>query len=161
MVKKSSKPKQNIKSRGQVSTEYLVILAVVLVIALVVVYLVGGFSGLGASSLETTSKNYWAGASPFSITQAKLAGTAIQLNIQNNDLQQLTVTDISVGGTSVFSTSTTFASGQSQVLTGTLGATCGAVGAPYQYSNITITYTKGTLTGLKEVGQKDLVGKCS
>lgn len=146
--------------KGQVSTEYLVILAVVLVVALVVVFLVGGFSGLGASSLETQSKNYWGGASPFSVTTFKASGTSLELQMSNNDLEQLTLTDISVDGASVYNTSTTFASGESQVITGTVAA-CGAAGTTFQYGNVTITYTKGTVTGLKEVGAKPLVGKCS
>jgi len=154
-------PGDTMFKKGQVSTEYLVILAVVLVVALVVVYLVGGFSGLGAASLETQSKNYWAGASPFSIKTVKPSGIAITFELVNNDLEQLSITDIAIGATSVFSTSTSFNSGESKVITGALGATCGAVGAPYTYSNVTITYTKGSITGLKEVGVKPLVGKCA
>jgi uncharacterized protein YjdB len=84
----------------------------------------------------------------------------MNIELVNNDLEQLTLTDVSVGGASVFSTSTTFNSGQSTVVTATVAA-CGAAGQPYQYNNITITYTKGTVTGLKEVGQKGFVGKCS
>ncbi|MBI5223280.1 class III signal peptide-containing protein [Candidatus Micrarchaeota archaeon] len=147
--------------KGQVSTEYLVILAVVLVVALVVVYLVGGFSGLGASSLETQSKNYWAGASPFAIKTVKATGTTLTLQMANNDLEQLTLTDVSVAGASVFSTSTTYNSGEEKSVDATLGTACGNAGAPYQYANVTITYTKGTITGLKQVGVKPLVGKCS
>jgi hypothetical protein len=147
--------------KGQVSTEYLVILAVVLVVALVVVYLVGGFSGLGAGSLETQSKNYWAGASPFSIKTVKVSGTSMDLELVNNDLEKLTITGISVAGTSVFSTSTDFNSGEDKSVTGTLGSSCGASGTPYTYSNVTITYTKGSISGLKEVGVKPLVGKCA
>lgn len=146
--------------KGQVSTEYLVILAVVLVVALVVVYLIGGFSGLGAGALETQSKNYWAGASPFSVKTVKASGTAMQIEMANNDLEKLTLTDISVDGTSAFSTSTEFNSGESKTLSATVAA-CGATGAPFTYGNVTITYTKGTITGLKEVGQKAFVGKCS
>lgn len=147
--------------KAQVSTEYLVILAVVLVVALVVVFLVGGFSGLGSTSLETQSKNYWAGSAPFSIKTYKASGTSLDLDLVNNDLDRLTVTDISIGGSSVYSTSTIFDSGESQVITGTLGSSCGNAGDPFQYSNVTITYTKGSITGLKQVGQKSLVGKCS
>ncbi len=147
--------------KGQVSTEYLVILAVVLVVALVVVYLVGGFSSLGAGSLETQSKNYWGSASPFSIKTFKASGTELDLELVNNDLDKLTVTDISVDGASVFSTSTGFTSGQDQVLATTLASACGSAGSPYTYNNVVITYTKGSVTGLKEVGAKPLVGSCS
>jgi len=147
--------------KGQVSTEYLVILAVVLVIALVVVYLVGGFSGLGAGSLETQSKNYWGSTSPFAIKVYKVAGTEMALEIQNNDLDRLTITDVSVDGTSVFSNSTEFTSGETQVLLGTLNASCGTAGEPYTYDSVVITYNKGSLTGIKQSGTKPLVGKCS
>jgi len=147
--------------KGQVSTEYLVILAVVLVVALVVVFLVGGFSGLGASSLETQSKNYWAGASPFAIKTFKASGTDMQLELTNNELERLTVTAITIDGASVFSTSTIFDSGESQVLNATLAATCGTVGDPFQYENVRITYAKGDITGMTQMGVKPLVGKCS
>lgn len=147
--------------KGQVSTEYLVILAVVLVVALVVVFLVGGFSGLGATSLETQSKNYWAGASPLAINTFMVSGTTMQLEVVNNDISQLQLTDISIGGTSVFSTNTTFDSGESQVLTAALGTACGAAGSPYQYENVVLTYTKGGIAGMTEAGAKPLVGKCS
>ncbi|MEW6722251.1 MAG: class III signal peptide-containing protein [Candidatus Micrarchaeota archaeon] len=147
--------------KGQVSTEYLVILAVVLVVALVVVYLVGGFSGLGASSLETQSKNYWGSASPFAIKNFRYAGTALDLELSNNDLERLTITDISVDGASVFSTSTAFTSGESKLLNASVAAACGSAGTPYTLNNVVITYTKGSVTGLKEVGAKPLVGRCS
>jgi hypothetical protein len=149
--------------KGQVSTEYLVILAVVLVIALVVVYLVGGFAGLGAGSLETQSKSYWGSTSPFAIKVYKVAGTDMSLEMQNNDLDRLTITDITVDGTSVYSnvTGAAFTSGESKVLSGTLPAACGAAGTPYTYNNVVITYTKGPLTAIKQSGTKPLVGKCS
>jgi len=150
--------------KGQVSTEYLVILAVVLVVALVVVFLVGGFAGLGAASLETQSKDYWAGTAPFSIKTFKASGTTLDLEMTNNDIEQLSLTDVTIDGTSVWSagnTSTIFDSGETQTVSATLPATCGAVGDPFQYPNVRITYNKGGVTGLIQVGAKPLVGKCS
>jgi hypothetical protein len=148
-------------SKGQVSTEYLVILAVVLVVALVVVYLVGGFSSLGAGSLQTESQNYWGSMSPFSIITMKATGTTLNLEIVNNDLQQLTLTGISVEGASVFSTTTTMNSGQDAIINATVAAPCGAAGTPYTFNNVVFTYTKGGITGIAEAGTKPLVGKCS
>lgn len=147
--------------KGQVSTEYLIILAVVLVVALVVVFLVGGFAGLGAASLETQSKNYWAGASPFSIKTFKASGTSLDLEVVNNEIDQLTLTDVSIGNTSVFSTSTVFDSGETILINATLAADCGPSGDPYQYQDVQLTYDKGAVTDLKQVGAKPLVGKCS
>jgi len=150
-------------SKGQVSTEYLVILAVVLVVALVVVYLVGGFSSLGAGSLQTQSQNYWGSTAPFSISTIKASASTLTLEIINNDLQQLTLTDIQINGASVSPAGVplTFNSGQDVVVNATLAAPCGASGSPFTYNNVVFVYTKGTITGLKESGTKPLVGKCS
>ncbi len=148
-------------NKGQVSTEYLVILAVVLVIALVVVYLVGGFSGTGAGSIETQSRNYWGTASPFAITAFNASGTALELEIANNDADTLTITDISLGGASVYSENLVLSSGGSKAISAKLPVACGASGAPFTYNNVVITYDKGSLTGVTQAGTKPLVGKCS
>jgi uncharacterized protein (UPF0333 family) len=147
--------------KGQVSTEYLIILAVVLVIALVVVLLVNQSTGLGQGSLETQSKAYWSAASPFAITAAKASATTLQMTVKSQDLDKLQVTGISGTGITAGTYTTDFASGQDQVMSVTLSSTCGSAGTPYQYDNVTITYTKGTLTGLKQVGIRPLVGRCS
>ena len=148
--------------KGQVSTEYLVILAVVLVVALVVVYLVGGFSGLGAGSLETQSKSYWGSTSPFAITTVRASGDDMDLQMVNNDLELLTLTEITVDGNSVYTGNSTFTSGESKVIaTGVAFLPCTTPGTPYTYNNVVITYTKGGIAGIRQSGNKPLVGKCS
>lgn len=150
--------------KGQVSTEYLVILAVVLVVALVVVYLVGGFSGLGAGSLETQSKGYWGSTAPFAITTVRVSGTTMDLQMVNNDLEQLVLTDVSVNNVSVYATNNTFTSGEAKVVTATLPGSltpCGVAGTSYTYNNIVLTYSKGTISTIRQAGTKPLVGKCS
>lgn len=148
--------------KGQVSTEYLVILAVVLVVALVVVYLVGGFAGIGSGSLETQSKNYWASTSPFSIKTFSASGNTLQLDVVNNDLERLQLTDIRIGTQSVYNTNTTFDSGESHVLSASLSAPgCGPTGESYQYGDVTLIYSKGGITDIVQKGIKPLVGKCS
>ncbi len=148
-------------SKGQVSTEYLVILAVVLVVALIVVFLVGGFAGIGTGTVETASKNYWAGASPFAVKTVKVSGTDMDLEVQNSDLEKLTITDVTVEGASVYSTTTSFNSGESKVLNASIATTCGAAGDAFTYDDVVITYTKGSITDLKQVGAKPFVGSCS
>lgn len=148
--------------KGQVSTEYLVILAVVLVVALVVVYLVGGFSGLGAGSLETQSKSYWGSTSPFAITTFRASTDTLDLQMANNDLQLLTLTEISIDGNVVYTGNNTFTSGESKVVTTDVAfLPCGAAGVPFTYDNVVITYTKGGIAGIRQSGNKPIVGKCS
>lgn len=56
--------------RGQGATEYLVLLAVVLIIALVGIALLGFFPGTASDAQITESQIYWKGASPVAITDA-------------------------------------------------------------------------------------------
>jgi hypothetical protein len=147
--------------KGQVSTEYLVILAIVLVVALVVVYLIGGFAGMGAGTVETQSMQAWGTAAPFSITILKQSGTTLELEMRNNDVDTLTLTDITMDGVSAFSANTTFTSGEKKVVNATTTSGCGSVGTSFIHQNVVITYDKGAISGKTEVGIKPLMGKCS
>ena len=85
--------------RGQGATEYLVLLAVVLIIALVAIALLGFFPGLSSGITEEQSRAYWSSASPISITEwgAKyLAGnnTAPYLRVTNTGAYPLRITKI-------------------------------------------------------------------
>jgi len=56
--------------RAQGATEYLVLLAVVLIVALVSVALLGFFPGMASDAQITQSQAYWQGASPIAIVEA-------------------------------------------------------------------------------------------
>jgi len=55
---------------GQGATEYLVLLAVVLIVALVSVALLGFFPGMASDAQITQSRAYWQSAQPIQITEA-------------------------------------------------------------------------------------------
>ena len=57
--------------KAQGATEYLVLLAVVLIVALVSVALLGFFPGMASDAQLTQSKAYWQSASPISILETK------------------------------------------------------------------------------------------
>ena len=148
--------------KGQVSTEYLVILAVVLVVALVVVALVSGVTPVSSGVSETQSKNYWTAVSPFAVTGWKYQGTALDLSMQNMDGSKVTLTDITIDGSSVFSTATTFTVGETKTLANiTMGSSCGTAASSFELTSVLMTYTKGSITGLIQKGDKPIVGKCS
>jgi hypothetical protein len=69
--------------KGQTSTEYLVLLAVVLLIAVVGVVLLGDVLGTGIDARLSSSKAYWASASPLAITDASIWRLSIGLGISN------------------------------------------------------------------------------
>ncbi|MFH1520697.1 MAG: class III signal peptide-containing protein [Candidatus Micrarchaeota archaeon] len=150
-----------LNKKGQVSTEYLVILAVVLVIALVVVYLVSSQSSGAATILETGSKSYWESSSPLAVTEYTATGTSLTLTVKNMDPQKLTVTSITGTGFNEYTTNTTFNVGQEQLVTLTLSSTCGVAGTPYEYGDVTIKYAKGISTNLVQPGDKPFVGRCA
>ena len=56
--------------KGQGATEYLVLLAVVLIVALVSVALLGFFPGMASDAQMTQSKMYWSSASPIAIVES-------------------------------------------------------------------------------------------
>jgi len=56
--------------KGQGATEYLVLLAVVLIVALVSVALLGFFPGMASDAQLTQSQMYWRSATPISIVES-------------------------------------------------------------------------------------------
>ncbi len=148
--------------KGQVSTEYLVILAVVLAVALVVVALVGGISPMSSGISESQSADYWAGASPLALTAWRFSGTTLELTFQNEGGKMATLKSISsTGGSSAFNATlnaTILSIGQTQTVTITTTSPCSGA---FDFSNVVIVYDQGGLPDLHEDGAKDIVGACS
>jgi hypothetical protein len=150
--------------KGQGSTEYLVILAVVLVVALIVIGLLGQFTGFGTAGLEQQSRVYWQGASPFSITNAKVADGAVSLEMQNKLSQKLILTDVTFDAASINDTlgNITFSPGQTVTVVGNTSPCTGLdTGATYQVNSVVFTYNVGGITGQTQSGDKPLYGKCA
>ena len=92
--------------RAQGATEYLVLLAVVLIIALVSVALLGFFPGMALDAQKTQSKAYWASASPIAIVDMGGANyfasgngntTEIYLKLRNTGSYPVSITKV-LGG---------------------------------------------------------------
>lgn len=146
--------------KGQGATEYLVILAVVLVVALVVIGLLGWFPGVAGTAREQQSATYWQGASPFSITAYKLNGTSVTLTVANRLSTKLKLTNVSFDGNDLGITSTNFKGGEEKTITGTLATACSPVGSGFEYA-VVFTYNQGSISGIQQTGDKPLIGKCS
>lgn len=93
--------------RAQGATEYLVILAVVLIIALVGIALLGFFPGTASEAQISESQAYWRSANPISIveTVAPLSTNPGEsrpvIRVRNNGLYRLQITKMISGSTSV------------------------------------------------------------
>ncbi|MEM2137580.1 MAG: hypothetical protein QW568_00650 [Candidatus Anstonellaceae archaeon] len=148
--------------KGQGATEYLVLLAVVLIIALVSIALLGFFPGLATDARITQSNSYWRGeARPFAILEHTVgtSGNAT-LIVQNYDASgTLTVTNLTVGAGSN-GTSMSFAPGEIRTVSVANVVSSPSAGQVYDLA-VTFSYNTSNGVASKQYGSKNIIGKVS
>lgn len=145
---------------GQGTTEYLIILAVVIIIALIVVSVLGWFPGFGGAITEQQSQAYWQSQSPLAIVQWNIDTSNTKLVLRNMTTTNIMVTEISMSGTNLGLTDTNIAGGGEESFTSSSIA-CASTDSRKQYAyDITITYTSPGIANASQAGQKPLVGIC-
>lgn len=148
--------------RGQGATEYLVLLAVVLIIALVSIALLGFFPGLATDARITQSNSYWRGeARPFAILEHTVAtnGNAVVI-VQNYDASgTITVTNLTVGAGSN-TTSVSFAPGEIRTVGVASTVSSPSAGQVYDLA-VTFAYNSSNGVASKQFGSKNIIGKVS
>lgn len=147
------------KNRGQGTTEYLIILAIVIVIALVVVGVLGGIPSLGAGVSESTSKTYWTGTSPIAVIDWQVSTTSGTLVVKNLTAGTILLTDVNWGGGLVGLTDVNIGAGATVNITDS-DMSCGvSVGQSFS-KGLGFTYSTSNLSGLKFNGIQPVVGQC-
>jgi len=152
--------------RGQGATEYLVLLAVVLIVALVSVALLGFFPGMASDARISQSQSYWRGqARPFSILESSCSAsgatcTLVLQNVEANGPYTITASGLAVGACLANATAAAFSAGETKRIDmGTCGTVAAQAGSVYDLS-VNITYsTPNGITGVKQYGTKNLIGK--
>lgn len=148
--------------RGQAATEYLIILAVVVIIALIVVGVLSGFSRLAGGITEQQSQTYWAGADIGILANYRITTAGAELTLKNNKPFTLRVTDAQIGGKgSLGGENVTLAPSATTNVVVDSGATADcAKGSDFSY-NVTISYTEPTSgRDFTFMGDFPLVGRC-
>ena len=153
--------------KGQGSTEYLVIFAAVLVVALIVIFLLGQFSGFGRESLVDQSKGYWSGKKPVAVTDWTITAGAnnnsVTMLLKNVDVQKIEVVDVNFSEGSI-SVNTNLSSGGTTTASGTTSSSvCTNAGDIGELTDVVIYYRKpdvGT-TVFAEAGTVPLRAQCS
>ncbi len=90
--------------QGQGATEYLVLLAVVLIVALVSVALLGFFPGMASDAQITQSQTYWRSASPIAVTEWAASAinatymSATYINLRNTGTYPIRITKLLADG---------------------------------------------------------------
>jgi len=175
---------QFFNSKGQGATEYLVLLAVVLIIGIVTTALLGFFPGLSGDISENEARLYWqSAASPFRIMDA--SGTAngappcsasdttntalFSLVLENSDPNTMTITNVRIDGTarsfclpgaSTYAPSISFSGGERKTMlvwVPSSSCTAGKTVSP----QVAIIYSTPYLTGKVQNGTKRMVFKCN
>ena len=155
--------KRNNPQKGQASTEYLVILAIAIIIAIVVVSLLAGFIKIGGTTSSKTTKAYWKSAD-VAIPSWSLTTTGITLILQNNmeykvNVDWLNATSSS-GSAGTYAIYKVLNPGQTLTYTNT-SLTCSPAGSGYsydiifQYDNLDFGLNNETFTGIEK-----LTGNC-
>jgi hypothetical protein len=157
--------------KGQGATEYLVLFAVVLIIAMVVIALLGFFPSIGTGAKQSASESYWKSARPIQITSAYVTSNgAFNIAVQNAESNAIKITSIAVStayGTPTNNVAATEAitlgTGESSNITFALawipaGGLC-TNGSSYEYY-VSFAYTQGSNTYAFN-GTKPIIGKCA
>jgi uncharacterized protein (UPF0333 family) len=162
--------------KGQGTIEYLVILAIIVVIALIVVGLLLQTTDVGGGIGESTAKTAWKSAEPFAImdyAQAENDGN-LTIVLKNNsgavldltsfkitsndtahDLNTVIGNDLDLNNFAPNSTAVFYVSGT------TVGACVSGNTYSYKAEDIEITYNTADITGRKQIGKSPLTGTCS
>jgi hypothetical protein len=146
------------KLRAQAAVEYLMILAVVIIIALVVVGVLGGFPSLTSGISEKESLAYWT-TTDVGIVRNVWTATGMSMVLRNNKNFGITVTGVNIAGSANGAVlSQTLQPGETTNLISVDTTAC--PGTTYTKS-ISVTYTDATyLTAYTFDGAKSLVGTC-
>ena len=149
--------------RGQGATEYLVLLAAVLIIALVSLALLGFFPGMAGDAKISQSAAYWRSeAKPFSILEHSYSGTTLTLVVQLKEATgSFKMTNISVAdstNSSIPAGGKTFNAGETKTVYVYGIATDLVAGDMYEFP-VNMTYTSPNNVEMLQYGAKNLVGK--
>jgi hypothetical protein len=152
-------------SMGQGATEYLVLLAVVLIIALVGIALLGFFPGTANDSAISSSQLYWQGVpTPFHIDDASIASSGIEFDLANSAAGSETLTGMTINGQPAAVNSigdpVAFQAGASETVLATdfdFNCTEGQVAS----LDLQLNYTDENRLALTETGTKNYMFRCN
>lgn len=147
--------------RGQGTTEYLIILAIVIVIALVVVGVLGGFGSQGSAINASQSKSYWGAVQPLAVTDWLItqSGSGSTVVFKNLTANTIVVTDLNWNGAAINITDTNVSPGGTASITST-SMTCASTTGQRFVRTFGYTYNTADLTGLRVFGTTPLTGTC-
>jgi len=155
------------RKKGQATIEYLVLLAVAIIIALVIFAFMGWVPGFAGSLKERQVRLFWSSQFPLQIRDFKVTNSSggMQMMIQNVGDSKVQINNITAAGVSDISlnlqnAAARLAAGESKVFEANL-ITCNGIGEVYELENVSIGYdVVDGIQGMVETGERPLVGRC-
>ncbi|MCX8197794.1 MAG: hypothetical protein N3F07_01170 [Candidatus Micrarchaeota archaeon] len=151
------------RKKGQGATEYLVLLAVVLIIALVSIALLGFFPGLASDARITQSNSYWRGeARPIAILEHSFTPTSGRMVIQNYEaMGSLSGVVVNVGTCLQAISPSSIGPGETRTVN--FSSNCGQPTTPGSVYDLNVSFNYTTPNGIstRQFGAKNIVGKVS
>jgi len=155
--------------KGQATIEYLVLVAVAIIIALVIFGFLGWIPGMAGTLRERQAKMYWASAYPVAIKDFKVTSsgaTFLMENIGDDPVKLGNMSAELTNGTVVTAANGAFSPAGYKLIQGEVKSytitniTCTA-GEAYELTNVSIAYdvVKG-ISNQVEVGDRPIVGQC-
>lgn len=142
------------RNRAQGTIEYLIIVAIVIVIALVVIGILLSINP-GTGVAERNAKIAWQSTEPWAITDWYSDTTELTVVLKNNTANTMGFNSITVDGTPKTDPQNVVAGGTIAVV---LDKPCSDF---YVYENIEIDYNTGLINNRKQIGRNPILGQCS
>lgn len=149
--------------KGQGAAEYLILLAIVLVIVLIGIVLLGGFTTGSGDSKNAESRMYWSGSvRPFAINDWAQSGNTVYITLANRENDRLVLRQMVVGNvTADFGAGWVVGPGSNKNISVTGLQACNLNSYDSFSYNVSIYYDTESISNRSEIGIKPLAGKCS
>jgi len=146
--------------KGQGAAEYVVLLGIILIVSLIGIVLLGGFSESTATTMDTQTKMYWSSVRPLSIIEWIQTNNTLYIKLKNNEQKRIILRSITASNvTASFGTGWTFGPGNEKTVTVSGLPPCSANYDYFSY-DIYITYDTPDISNITFKGTKPLAGSC-
>ena len=156
--------KRDNMKKGQGAAEYLILLAIVLIVAMIGIVLLGGFSDTGAKTMDAESHAYWSGtARPFAIKEWVQINDTLYLEIENKEISRFVLTNISFDGSMKNLSGGGWVFSPSAVKSISLGGfpMCHITEYDSFSYDVVFYYESEDISGKTQMGVKPLTGYCA
>ena len=146
--------------KGQASTEYLVLFAVLLVVVLTVVFLLRDSLYSAPEQKENIGKAAWAGAFPISVDEIVWRGSSMSFYVKNNDFQTITIRFMRFSPYAAGLMNVQLVPQQRRQISFGVWPSCPGQGLSYSFNDFYFLYDAGLLTNITQKVNVPYSGKC-